>query len=129
MMKWCVRLALVALCVQPLSARSAQVTVSSDSGTIFDGSPASIGTTSVQVLPAVPNGGKRQAAFIQLNTSGATLTCNSNGVAVLGTHPGITISGQYASLNYANLGAIPNTAIQCVADAGGRDITVQAFPE
>lgn len=129
MMKWCATLALAALCAAlPVSARSAQLTVSGDSGVIFDGSPPSIGTTSIQVLAAVPNGGKRQTLFIQLNTSSATLTCNSNGVAVLGTHPGITISGLLASLNYANLGTIPNTAIQCVASITA-DITVLAFPQ
>lgn len=100
------------------------------SGPLFDGSPASIGATSVQVLAAVPNGGKRQGLFIQLNTASATLTCTTTGVpAVLNTHPGITISGQGASLNFANLGAVPNTSINCIADAGSRDITILAYPQ
>jgi len=104
------------------------------SGTLVDSSndasiPTTVGASSVVVLPAVANGGRRAMLFIELNTSGATLACNENGVAVIGAAPSTTITGQYASINYASMGAIPNTAIQCIADSSGRSITIKVFPQ
>lgn len=123
-------LMLLAACLlAPLCARAQHFTVTYPYGTITDSSTSSLGASSTQVLAAVPNGGIRTTLFVQLNTANASLACNPNGTAALNTAGSITISGQGSSINFASLGAIPNTALSCIADAGGRSITVWSYPQ
>ena len=121
-------LAALALMLRGSGARAQQPWIP-PSGTLLDASTATLGATSTQVLAAVPGGGRRQALFIQLNTSNASLACNPNGTAALNTAGSITITGQGASINFASLGAIPNTSLNCIADAPSRSLTVLAFPQ
>ncbi len=110
-------------------AHAQRTVVVAPSGTIVDASTATLGTTSTQVLAAVPQGGQRTALFLQLETANGTVGCNPNSTAVIGGAGTIVITGQYSSLNWASLGAIPNTALSCVADGASRTVTIYAFPQ
>lgn len=121
-------LALAGVLLVGPGARAAQSgqTIQSPSGAFTDASTATLGGTSAQVLAAVPGGGPRAALFIQVNTAGASVACNPNGTAALNTAGSVTFT-QY--LNFTAMGAVPNTAIQCIASGANTSITVWAFPQ
>ena len=123
------RFLLVALTLLAASPALGQTPFIPPSGTLFDASTATLGAASTQILAAVPNGGKRSALIIQLNTASASVACNPNGAAALNTAGSITITAQGSYINFAGLGAVPNTAINCIADASSRSITVWAYPQ
>lgn len=105
------------------------------SAVILDGS-TTIGTSSATILSACPNvpsatlpppptlcvdGTTRRTLAIFVDTPGCTVAVNPNGPAALNTPGSVTFS---TFLNFADFGAIPNTAIQAIASMSGCTITV-----
>lgn len=84
-----------------------------------------VATSSTLILNAAPRG-RRIALVIEVNTSGSTITCTDDGsTPVLWTAPGLSVSGQGASLNYQGLGWVPNGTIKCIGSQSTA-ITVRA---
>lgn len=70
--------------------------------------------------------GRRTSLLIEINTAAATCTfTDDNSVPVLWTAPGITITGQGASINYRDIGLVPAGPIKGIC-SGAATISVRA---
>lgn len=116
--------AAAALCLGAIPA-SAQMQVQAPQGTILDSSNATLGNTSTQLVGSTS---QRSALFVQLNTAGVSLALNPNGAAAVNTAGSITITGQGSYINFASLGAIPNTAVNGICSATC-SVTVWSYPK
>jgi hypothetical protein len=90
---------------------------------------ATVGGTSVTLIPAAPTGVTRTGVFIQLLTPSASLGVNpSGGTASLTSAGNMVVATQYAGFNFASMGFVPQGAITAIADSSGRAVTAYACP-
>lgn len=90
---------------------------------------ATVGGTSITLIPAAPQNVTRTGIFIQLLTGSASLAVNpSGGTASLTAAGNMVVSTQYAGFNFASMGFIPQGAITAVADTSGRVVSAFACP-
>lgn len=97
---------------------------------------ATVGNSSVTLIPAPRNGVARTGIFIELLSANATLAVNPTGPTASTTAPGNIVvttassaPNNIAYINFAAMGFVPQGAITAIADASGRVVSAWACPE
>lgn len=98
-------------------------------------SSSTVGASSVQLVPAPPQGTVRSGLFIELLSASATLAVNTIGASASTTAPGNIVISTGASspqnvayINFASMGFIPQGQVNAIA-SGTVTVSVFACPQ